>query len=94
MQPTNPLAIASLCCGVVSILTACVCCYGLPFNVLAIVLGGIAISQINDNPEQEGKPLALAGIATGAFSILSAGAMFAFGIGAMVLSVRAGAAGH
>lgn len=94
MRPTNPLAIAALCCGVVSIFTTCVCCYGLPFNVLGIVLGGVAISQINDNPEQEGKELAIAGIATGGLSILLAIASFALGLGALFLSVLAGASGR
>ena len=51
-QP-NPLAIASLVVGILSV--PCVCaCYGFPFNVLAIVLGGIAVVQGSNDPAQAG----------------------------------------
>ena len=66
---TNPLAIAAVVCGGLSL--PCICfCYGLPFNIAAIVLGGIAISQLNNNPEQGGKTLAQVGIGLGVLSIL------------------------
>jgi len=35
----NAVAVASVVMGGISILTACVCCYGFPFNVLGIGLG-------------------------------------------------------
>ena len=73
-QPTQPnlLAILSVISGGVSILTACICCYGLPFNVLGIVLGIVAISQINANPSQGGGTLAKVGIGLGVCSFVLA----------------------
>jgi hypothetical protein len=57
----NGLAVASL----VSSLLCCV-----PFNsVAAVVMGLIALSQINDNPNQGGKGLAVAGTAIGSISL-------------------------
>lgn len=94
MKPTNSLAVASLACGAISLLTTCICCYGLPFNVLGIVLGGIALSQINDNPEQEGKSFAIAGIATGLVSIIGVVVMMVFGVGILALSTLMSAAGR
>lgn len=53
----NPLAIGSL-------VSALLCC--VPFNsVAAVVMGLIALSQLNDNPNQAGKGLAVAGTAIG-----------------------------
>ena len=68
----NPLAIASLVCGILSILTVC-CCYGLPFNILGLGLGIVALVQSNkpDSQEhQDGKSFAIAGIATSLISIV------------------------
>jgi hypothetical protein len=62
-QPkTNGLAIASLVSGIL-------CC--IPFSgVAAIIMGAMAIGQINANPsQQQGKGLAIAGISIGSVSI-------------------------
>ena len=67
-QKTNQLAIASLVCGIVSVFFCC--SYGSPFNIAALVLGFIALSQIKQDPTQGGKGLAIGGIATGAFSFI------------------------
>jgi hypothetical protein len=73
-QPAqNPLAVASLVTGVLSI--PCVCaCYGFPFNLLAIVLGAVALVQAGDNPN--GKGMAYGGIGLGVLSLLLAVLMF------------------
>jgi hypothetical protein len=75
-QP-NPLAIASLVVGILSV--PCVCaCYGFPFNVLAIVLGGISVVQGSNDPAQAGgKGMALGGIGLGILSVLL-GAVYFF----------------
>src|SRR5436190_23653164 len=41
VQQTNSFAMAALVMGILS-LTFCVCCYGLPFNVLGITCAGIS----------------------------------------------------
>lgn len=56
---TNGLAVASLVTG---LLSWCCCC-GFPFNLLGILFGALALSQINRSPEQErGRELALIGL--------------------------------
>lgn len=79
----NPLAIASLVCGVISILTAC-CCYGLPFNVLGLILGIVAVFTIP--PEGSGKGLAYGGIAASIVSFLITIGLVVFGMGMGFLS--------
>lgn len=82
VQP-NPLAIASLVAGVVSL--PCIClCYGFPFNVLAIVLGGVAVAQAGNDPAQAGgKNFAWGGIGLGALSLV-------LGVGYFVLALSTG----
>lgn len=52
-QRTNGYAIAGL-------VTSLICC-----SPLGIIFGGIAISQINKDPNQEGKGMAIAGLVIG-----------------------------
>jgi|ETNmetMinimDraft_25_1059894.scaffolds.fasta_scaffold279562_1 hypothetical protein len=67
---TNVLAIISLTCGLISI-PAIICCYGFPFNIVGLVTGGLAIMQINADPDHlSGKGLAIAGILTSLVGIL------------------------
>lgn len=67
---TNPLAIASLALGVFSI-TLGLLCLGFVAAPIAVGLGIVALVQIKNNPAQSGgKGLAIAGIATGAGSLL------------------------
>ena len=66
----NSLAIVSLVSGIIS-LPMVICCYGLPFNVIAIITGIIAMGQINKAPEtMTGKGMAIAGIVTGVVSFI------------------------
>lgn len=77
-QGTDPLAIAAAACGSISLLCVCLC-YGLPFNVLGIVLGWVALNRVKESG-RGGRSLALAGIGTGATSI-------AIAIGIVILAV-------
>jgi len=66
VAPQQGLAIASLVLGLVSVTLGFCCSVGLITGPLAVGLGIFALVQIKNNPTQyEGKPLAIAGIATG-----------------------------
>ena len=72
-KPTNELAIASLCLGVVWI-------FGLG-SLLAVVFGLRSLRQIRESAGVEGgRSLAIAGVVIGAVGLASAAFMFAFGI--------------
>ena len=57
--PTNNLAIASLVLGIAS--WVCCCNIGV-FNVLSIVFGFMALSQMKTRPDESGKVLAIVGM--------------------------------
>jgi hypothetical protein len=69
---TNGLAIAALVLGLM----------GIPVPlaaIVAIILGLVALSQIRSRP-QEGRGMAISGVALGVFSILAWTALFAFAV--------------
>jgi len=75
---TNPLAVTSVIMGATSILLAC-CCYGFPFNVLALVFGVIGLIQIKQNPAWEtGAGFAWAGLILAVFSMVLAILLYAW----------------
>jgi len=77
---TNPLAVAGMVFGILSIAFSC-CCYGLPFNVAGILFSGVALSQIKADPlNQQGKGMATAGLVLSIFSILLAGLVLTLGL--------------
>ncbi len=79
---TNVLAIISLVCGLLS-LPAVMCCYGLPFNLIGLITGAIAIVQINADPEHlKGKGLAIGGIlaSLASFAVLIFAMIFFAGV--------------
>lgn len=78
---TNGLAIAGFILGLVSVPAFCCCCCNPPCAVLGLIFSSIGLAQINRNPMQGGKGLAIAGI------ILSV-----LGLVAFVLSMIFGAA--
>ena len=93
-RQTNSLATASLVLGIVAITVGWCCCYGLPFNVLGLVFGLIALSQINQNPLQyDGKGLAIAGLILSGISLLLAILLFVF-FGAINVFSNMGPGGH
>lgn len=78
MPPPQPqgspvLAIISLVCGIVGIITTCCCgLFGLPIPLAAIICGGIALAQ----PNSQGKGMAIAGVVLGVICFLLAIVLF------------------
>jgi hypothetical protein len=71
------LAIISLVCGVLGIVTTCCCgILGVPVPIIAIVCGGIALAQ----PNSSGKGMAIAGVVLGVICLL-------LGIGLLILVI-------
>ncbi|HSY75032.1 MAG TPA: DUF4190 domain-containing protein [Dongiaceae bacterium] len=69
-RKTNGFAIAGLVCGILSV-TLCLCCGGIPANVLGLIFSIVALVQINEHPQlHEGRGLAIAGIILSAVSFL------------------------
>jgi len=62
----NPLAAWALGTGIASL----VCCSFLILSLVSIVLGIVALSQLNRNPNQTGRGMAIAGIVLGCISLL------------------------
>ena len=62
-------------------------CFGPLSGVAAIILGGMALSQIKKSPQTTGgKPLAIVGIVTGGITILVYSLLIVFWIFAAALS--------
>lgn len=71
----NPLAVAGMIMGILS-LAFCLCCYGLPFNILGVIFSSFALVQIRNAPElYYGKSMAIAGLVLSLTSLLL-GALF------------------
>jgi hypothetical protein len=69
-RKTNGFAIAGLVCGILSV-TLCLCCGGIPANVLGLIFSIVALVQINEHPQlHEGRGLAITGIILSAASFL------------------------
>ena len=69
-RKTNGFAIAGLVCGILSV-TLCLCCGGIPANILGLIFSIVALVQINGHPQlHEGRGLAIAGIILSAASFL------------------------
>ena len=66
LPPANPLAGWALGTGIASL----PCCGLLILSPVSIVLGAMALSQINQNPKQGGRGLATAGIVLGCISLV------------------------
>jgi hypothetical protein len=69
-RKTNGFATAGLICGILSV-TLCLCCGGIPANILGLIFSIVALLQIGENPQlHEGRGLAIAGIILSAVSFL------------------------
>ncbi len=67
-QNNNTLAMWSLVCGALAWICCCCC---IPFNLLGLVFGIIALVQIQSQPEpRPGRSLAIAGIVLSATNLL------------------------
>ena len=82
-RPQNSMAVVGLILGIVSFVSWC-CCYGVPFNVLGIIFSAVALTQIRDNPNQEGKGMAIAGLVMSILSLLMGAVGLFFGIASAV----------
>jgi Domain of unknown function (DUF4190) len=67
-QQTNGLAIASLVASIAGIPLSFLCYLGLPLAIVGIVLGIVALGQVN-RTHQQGRGLAIAGIAIGSVTL-------------------------
>ena len=84
---TNPMALASLVMGILSI-TCGMCCSCIlplipimPFSVLGIIFALVALAQIRKDPlSQQGRGLAIAGLVLSLLSLLLAVLFFLFGL--------------
>lgn len=65
---TNGFAVAGFTLGIFSL----ICCCGCPFNILGLIFSLVALQQINAQPLQEGRGLAIAGLVCSAISLLLA----------------------
>ena len=67
-KPSQGLAVASMITGILGLVLGC---FGPLPGVAAIVLGGVALSQIKKSPQTTGgKPFAIAGLVTGGLTML------------------------
>lgn len=72
MPLKSGLAIASMICGIVGLLTCCIWCLSLPLAIVGVVLGHVALSKAKSDPAQfGGKGQAKAGLVTGYLGILA-----------------------
>lgn len=71
-QKASGLAIASMVCGIISIVICCVWYLAAPLSIAAIVMG-----IINNVTKKGGTGMAIAGIVTGAIGLLLVIALFA-----------------
>jgi hypothetical protein len=80
---TNRLAIAGFVLGLLSTPSFCCCCgcfFGLPCSILGLIFSCMGLSQINKNPMQGGKGLAIAGIILSILGLLLALGFSIFGV--------------
>ena len=76
-QPLSQgLAIASLVCGIVSLIGCCAWFIMLPVGLVAVVLGFVALSKVKNDPARyAGKGMARAGVITGILGLIASGVM-------------------
>jgi hypothetical protein len=72
--PSQGLAVASLVCGILALVSCCIVgFFNLPLVIAAIVTGHLAVSRINANPTAySGKGMARGGLITGYLGLLGA----------------------
>jgi hypothetical protein len=75
---TNTMALTAMIMGILSVVLVW-CCYGIPFNLCALIFGIIGMVQIKNSPvPQKGKGMAIAGIVLAIVSFIMAAAFVAF----------------
>ena len=77
---TNALAVTGMVMGILAV-TCGLCCYGLPFNVLGLIFSAVSLSQIRQDPAgQQGRGMAIAGLALSIMSIVLAVLFLVLGV--------------
>ena len=66
---TNGLAITSLVCGILSLVLFWIPWLGFLLGILAIIFGGVAISQIRKDPSLGGRGMGIAGLVCGIIGV-------------------------
>jgi hypothetical protein len=67
----NPLAIASMVLGILSIPACCCAFVGTPLSIAAVVLGIVSMQKIKAQPQAwKGTGMAIAGIVTGSLGVV------------------------
>jgi len=67
------MALASFILGIISMIFCFCCCWGMPFNILAIIFGIVALIQNKNRPDQSSARVkAIIGIVLGVLSLLIA----------------------
>lgn len=85
--PAQGMAIASMVCGIVSLVICCAWYFSGPIAIVAIVMGHISLSRIKSQPAQyAGKGKAKAGVITGYIGLLLALIVAVCAIFAMTLT--------
>lgn len=80
-------AIASMVCGIISLVICCLWFVSGPLAIVAIALGHVAISKAKKDPARfGGKGMARAGLITGYIGLVCAIAMLVFGVWAQNLT--------
>ncbi|TEU04844.1 MAG: DUF4190 domain-containing protein [Dehalococcoidia bacterium] len=64
-QRTSGLAIASIVCGILSLVFFWVPLFGFLLGIIAIIFGAVAIRQIGREPNLGGRGMAVAGLVCG-----------------------------
>lgn len=64
-QRTSGLAIASIVCGILSLVFFWVPLFGFLLGIIAIIFGAVAIRQIGREPNLGGRGMAIAGLVCG-----------------------------
>ncbi len=79
-RKNNPLALAGLILGIISV-TIGLCCCGVLFSIAGIICSSMALSQIGRNPQQEGRGMALVGLVLSILGLVAGvGIMIFYGL--------------
>ena len=77
----NPMAMTGMILGIFSATFGLCCCYGAPFNVLGVIFSLVGLAQIKKDPGREqGRGLAIAGLALSLMSIVLGLILLAIGL--------------
>jgi len=69
-QRTSGLAIASMVCGILSLVFFWVPLFGFLLGIIAIIFGAVAIRQIGREPNLGGRGMAIAGLVCGIVGVV------------------------